>query len=116
VDTPSTNAGTRRGLRDHPLGRVAILVLILLLAFVASKSCAGVGNRISQEEAVTIARKHIDYTPERVMVRLLKRGVQSRPFWAVSLSTVRPDGSLGRVTVVVVDARSGDVEEIRAKS
>jgi peptidase YpeB-like protein len=113
VATPSSDAGARRGLRDRPLGRIAILLAVLLIAFVASRSCASVGNRISQDEAVAIAKKQVDYVPEKVQVRLLKRGIQSRPFWAVSLSTVAPNGSLERVTVVVIDARSGRVDEIR---
>jgi hypothetical protein len=109
----STDAGTARGLRDRPLGKIAILVAILALAFVASRSCASVGNKISQDEAVAIARQEIDYAPDKVQVRLFKRGFQSAPFWAVSLSTVNGQGQLTRTTVVVIDARSGRVDEVR---
>jgi hypothetical protein len=116
VATPSSDAGDRRGLRDRPLGRIAILLAVLLAAFAASRSCASPDTRISQEEAVAIAKKQIDYVPEKVQVRFLKRGFQSRSFWAVSLSTVGADGRLERVTVVVVDARSGAVDEIRRQS
>jgi hypothetical protein len=116
VDTPSSDAGDRRGLRDRPLGKAVLLLAVLLLAFVASRSCAAPGTRISQDEAVAIAKRQIDYEPEKVQVRFLKRGLQSRPFWAVSLSTVGPDGRLERTTVVVVNARSGDVDEIRRQS
>jgi hypothetical protein len=115
VATPSTDAG-RRGFRDRPLGKVAIILAILLVAFVASRSCASVGDRISQEEAVSIAKRQIDYTPDKVQVRLFKRGLQSRPFWAVSLVTVGSDGRLERATVVVVDARTGEVDEVRRQS
>jgi hypothetical protein len=41
------------------------------------------------------------------------RGAQSRPYWAVSFSTVAADGTLENVTVVVVNAESGEIEEIR---
>jgi uncharacterized membrane protein YkoI len=115
VATPSTDADRTRGLRDRPLGRVAILLAILVVAFVASRSCASVDTPLSQDEAVAIAKKQVSYTPEKVQIRLLKRGIKSHAFWGVSLSTVNPDGSLGRVTVVVVDAETGDVAEIRGQ-
>jgi hypothetical protein len=108
-----TAAGTARGLRDRPLGKIALLAAVLLLAFVASRSCASVGNKISQDEAVAIAKEEIDYAPDKIQVRLFKRGFQSAPFWAVSLSTVNSEGQLTRTTVVVIDARSGRVDEVR---
>ncbi len=86
---------------------------MLLLALLAARTCASRDTEVSQEEAVEIAREEIDYEPDRVGVRFLPRGVQSRPSWAVSLATVGADGELTRVTVVVVDGRSGDVLEVR---
>ena len=113
--TPSTDAGSERGrsLRDRPLFRVAVLALVLLLAFVASRSCASRDTEISQEEAVEIARDQIDYEPDRVGVRFLPQGFQSRPSWAVSLSTENAQGELTRVTVVVVDGETGEILEVR---
>ena len=113
--TPSTDAGSERGrsLRDRPLFRVAVLALVLLLAFLASRSCASRDTEVSQEEAVEIARDQIDYEPDRVGVRFLPRGIQSRPSWAVSLSTVNAQGDLTRVTVVVVDGETGEILEVR---
>jgi hypothetical protein len=116
VATLPTDAGTARGLSDRPLGKVAIVLAVLLAAFIVSKSCGAVGDEISQEQAVAIAREQIDYEPERVMVRLLKRGLKSRPYWAVSLATFTDTGALERATVVVVDARTGEVGEIRRGS
>jgi hypothetical protein len=92
------------------------VLAVLVAAFLVSKSCGAVGDEISQEQAVTIAREEIDYEPVRVMVRLLKRGLKSRPYWAVSLATVADTGALERVTVVVVDAKTGEVSEIRRTS
>lgn len=114
--TLPTDAGTARGLRDRPLGKVAIVLAVLVAAFIVSKSCGAVGDEISQEQAVAIAKQEIDYEPERVMVRLLKQGLKSRPYWAVSLATFTDTGALERATVVVVDARSGDVTQIRRGS
>ena len=113
--TPSTDAGSERGrsFRDRPLFRVAVLALVLLLALLASRSCGSRDTEISQEEAVEIARGEVDYEPDRVSVRFLPRGFQSRPTWAVSLSTVGAEGDLTRITVVVVDGRTGEILEVR---
>jgi hypothetical protein len=115
VATPSTDAGSERGrsFRDRPLFRVAVLALVLLLALLASRTCGSRDTEVSQEEAVEIAREEIDYEPDRVGVRFVPRGVQSRPSWAVSLATVGADGELTRVTVVVVDGTNGEVLEVR---
>jgi hypothetical protein len=58
----------------------------------------------------------VDYRPDRTQVRLVRQGFQSRPFWAVSLSTLDARGALDRVTVVLVDARTREVAEIRESS
>lgn len=89
-----------------------MLVVVLLLAIVAAKSCASRDTEVSSDEAIEIARDEIDYAPDRVMVRFTPRGVDSRPYWAVSLSTLDTAGNFERVTVVLVNARTGDVEEI----
>jgi hypothetical protein len=87
---------------------------VLLLALIVSRGCAGQGADISQADAIEIARREVAYTPDRTMVRLVRRGApQSRPYWAVSLSTVDSEGELDRVTVVVVDAQTREVAEVR---
>ncbi len=108
-----TDAPTARGLRDSPLAKAAILVAVLLAALLVARSCGSRETEISKEEAVEIARAEIDYEPDRVMTRFVPRGVDSRPNWAVSLSTVGEAGTLDRITVVVVDGQSGDVVETR---
>jgi hypothetical protein len=87
---------------------------VLLLALVVSRGCASTADEISKEEAIEIARREVSYEPDRTQVRLVRRGVpQSRSFWAVSLATVDSRGALDRVTVVLVDARTRAVEEVR---
>ena len=93
---------------------MGLFLALLLLAFLVSKSCGSVGDEVSQEEAVEIARDEIDYEADRVGVRFLPQGFQSRPSWAVSLSTVDAQGELTRVTVVVVDGETGEILEVRA--
>ena len=111
-----TGAGTRRALRDTPLGKAALLVAVLLAAMLVARSCASRDTQVSKDEAVEIARAEVDYEPDRVMTRFVPRGIRSRPSWAVSLSTVTAAGRLDEVTVVVVDGRTGEVVEIRKRS
>jgi hypothetical protein len=87
---------------------------VLLLALAVSRGCASSSSEISQEEAIAIAKREVEYEPDRTLVRLIRRGVpNSRRFWAVSLSTLDTNGRPDRVTVVVVDARTRAVDEVR---
>jgi hypothetical protein len=108
----STAAGTKRALRDRPLFRVAIVVVLLAAALLASRSCAGGANRVSQDEAVEIAKEQIAYEPNRVHVRFFRRGIPAVGTWAVSLSLVK-NGVVERQTLVVVGAGDGKVIEIQ---
>ena len=112
-----TDAGAepepKRDPRDRPLVRVAMVVGVLLIAVFAAKTCASRDLEVSDDEATEIAREAVDFEPNQVMVRFLPQGADSRPFWAVSLSIKAADGTLENVTVVVVNAQTGDIEEIR---
>ena len=115
----STDAGSEpapnRPFRDRPLGRIVILLVVLAVAFLALKTCASRDSDISQEEAVEIAQQEIDFEPDRTMVKFTPRGVPSRPFWAVSFSTLDADDQPERITVVVVDATTGEIAEIKRR-
>ncbi len=86
---------------------------MLLAALAVARGCASSEGEISKEQAVEIAREEIDHPADRVQVRLLRRGFQSRAAWAVSLTDLAAGGETKRVTVVVVDARTRAVVEIR---
>ena len=113
----STDAGSEpapsRPFRDRPLGRILILAVVLVVALVAARTCASRDTDVSQDEAIEIAQREVDFEPERTMVRFTPRGIDSRPYWAVSLSLLDERGATERVTVVLVDAKTGDVAEIR---
>ena len=109
-------AGIPRGLRDGPVGKILLLAAVLAAAFLVSKSCGSSENAVSQERAKEIAREAVDFEPDRVGIRYLKRGFQSRGYWAVSLSRVNGAGELVQTTVVVVDGQTGRIEEIRKGS
>lgn len=101
-DEPST-----RGLRDRPVGRVALLAVVLFLAVLAARSCGSAGT-ITNERAVEVARTVQAFEPDALQVRFFRRGVNAEPLWAVSLyqgTARRPT----RVQVVVVDARTGEI-------
>jgi hypothetical protein len=88
---------------------VALIVIGLVITRVLDRG----GARISEERAVAIARPHIDFTPKGHNIRLVRRGIPPRAFWAVSFWIRNASGELTRVTVVLVDANTGKVTEVR---
>jgi hypothetical protein len=69
--------------------------------------------RVSKEQAVATARDQVSFTPTRTQVRLLRQGINSKPFWIVSLSIpAEQEGVYRRLTVVRVDANTGKVEDV----
>jgi hypothetical protein len=90
-----------------------VIVGVLALAFVFARTCQQSELRISKEQAIATARDEVDFTPERTQVRLLRQGIQSEPFWIVSLSVPgeRQD-TFSRLAVVRVDAHDGKVVEV----
>jgi hypothetical protein len=87
---------------------IALIVILLVAAFVVSRGCQQRDDGIGKERAVEIARAQIDYEPERIAVRFMRRGIPSSGYWAVSLPGADPP----RVTTVVVNARTGAVVEV----
>jgi len=83
------------------------VVLVLLIVFVA-RSCQASQVRISQTRAIDIARQQVNFQPKQTQIRLLREGLNSHPFWAVSLS-IPSGGGYRKLTVVRVDANTGTV-------
>jgi hypothetical protein len=115
VATPTTSDAPepepKRAFIDRPLGRVAILLAVFLLALIALKTCAAPNDKVSFEEAEAIARKEVDFEPEQVIVKGVKRGLDSHLFWAVSLSTTNAAGITVACATVEVDAETGETEK-----
>ena len=88
---------------------VGLVVLGLVLARVLNHG----GASVSEERAVEVARAYAGFTPEGHNIRLIRRGIPPRPFWAVSFWIKDDTGDPTRVTVVVVNADTGDVTEVR---
>lgn len=109
----STDAGTRRGLRDTPVGRLALLVVVLLFALLVSRSCGDNRPRVDSKEAIRIAKAQIDFTPAGVQVKNVPRSLQQRRVWVVSLYTGTPTAP-EKCRLVEIDARTGDVTSVSA--
>jgi hypothetical protein len=108
ADTPEPQRS--RDLRDRPVGRIAILVAVLAVALVASRSCAGGEEKVTKEDAVATARAAAVFEPDDLQVRFLRKGLPSRPYWIVSMyqGTFREPT---RVQVVTVDAITGEIAD-----
>ena len=104
-----SSARRARDLRDRPLFRIAILVAVLLVAFAATKSCARQQNKVSQDEAVAIARKEIDFEPDRYQIRYLPQGVPPVYYWGVNFQQLNENGNVVRTEVVLVNATTGEI-------
>ena len=87
-----------------------MLLAVLLLAFLALKTCAARDEEISFEEAEAIAREEVDFVPEKVLVRGVQRGLDAHLFWAVSLSTENAAGVREECATVLVDAETGETQ------
>jgi hypothetical protein len=113
VPTPGSSTPEHKDLRDRTWFRIAILAALGLLIFAVSRGCQREGLDVSQDEAVAIAEEQVDFEPDEVQVRLLRQGVNFTQRWIVGLAQKRPNGARYNVTVVVIDAESGDVVEVR---
>lgn len=101
--------------RPTRISRRGLLAVVALFAvtLVAAKSCQQSQIRYNQERAVAIARPEAGFVPERTQVRLVRQGLNGRPFWAVSFSIPAPVGDgYTRLTTVRVDANKGTIASV----
>ena len=69
--------------------------------------------QISEEKAVAIARPQAHFIPQGHNIRLVRRGIPPRPFWAVSFWIPNSTGGYSKTTVVLLDANTGRIDQIR---
>jgi hypothetical protein len=90
-----------------------------VLALVVSQTCQKSQVRITKEEAIARAERLIDFEPTRTQVRLLGQGLNSKPYWIVSLSIPRsedPDTQVFReLAVVRIEANTGKVADVKVQ-
>ena len=94
--------------------RVAVIVSVLLVAFVASQTCQKSSVRLDKNQAIAKAKTQVDFTPERTQIRMLRQGFNSKPFWIVSLSIPgKREGTFRALAVVRINANTGKVATVR---
>jgi hypothetical protein len=91
-----------------------VVVAVLLFAFFVARSCQQDQIRITEQQAIATAEQQIDFTPEETQIRLLRQGIDTRPFWIVSLSIPRreDEDSFKRLALVHIDANTGEVTKV----
>lgn len=89
------------------------MVGLIVLGLVLTRVLGTTTPHVDKSKAVAIARTHIDFTPQGHTVRLVRRGIPPKAFWAVSFWIARPTGGYKRATLVILDAGSGRVTEVR---
>jgi hypothetical protein len=89
-----------------------VIGLVLVAAFVFAQTCQKDQVRVSKEQAIQTAREQVSFEPERTQIRLLRQGINSKPFWIVSLSIPGERDTFEHLAVVRVDANNGKVEDV----
>jgi hypothetical protein len=109
-----TVAGAAQTLRGRPIGRILVLVGVVALTFVVSRSCQRNYVRITSDQAVAIGQREIDFRPQGHTVRLVQRGIPPRRYWAVSywIRDPKVEGHYRKLTVVLIDANRGTVTDV----
>ena len=88
---------------------VGVLVaLFALLHFVEHG-----GKKIAKDEALAIGRTEVDFKPTGYQIRYLRRGIPPRGYWVTSFYRRKVAGGYSHVTVVVIDAVSGQITEVQ---
>ncbi len=78
-----------------------------------AQTCQKDQVRVSKEQAIQTARERVSFNPERTQVRLLRQGLNSKPFWIVSLSIPgEKENTFRRLATVRIDANTGKVAEV----
>ena len=97
-----------------------MVVALVVLTFVASRSCQQDQVRITKEQAIATAKHQVQFKATHTIVRMLRQGVQSRPNWIVSLSIPRahPESAateFKELAIVRVDANTGKVVDVKVQ-
>ena len=106
----------RSARRSPTWPRVAVVIALIGLTFLVSRSCQQSQIKVGQDEALATARSQIHFKPNGSSIRLLRQGLETRPFWIVVFYDRRGDDLITRAQVHI-DAKTGEVTEVtRARS
>jgi hypothetical protein len=87
---------------------VGLLALGFVLVHVLGRSTP----RVSEKQAVAIARPRIDFEPQGYQIRFIHQGIPPRGVWVVSFYSRNRSGGYRRVTDVLVDSTTGKVAQV----
>ena len=109
---PPPEEPPKRTLRPTRRGVLAFVALLGVTIF-AAQSCQQSQIRFSKERAIATARPQAGFTPQRTQVRLVRQGLNGRPFWAVSFSIPGAGADeYAKLTTVRVNANTGKIEAV----
>ncbi len=100
-------------LRRVTWSRVLFMLALLAIGLVLVKVLDRGTPSVSKQEALAIARPRAGFQPEDHQIRFIRRGIPPHGFWVVSYFIRKQGGGYRRITVVVVDASTGQVTEVR---
>jgi hypothetical protein len=89
------------------------MVALLVAGFVLVRVAGHNGATVGKDDALSIARQRVDFEPTGYQIRFIRRGIPSRGFWVASFYIRKDTGGYSRITVVLVDAATGKVTEVR---
>ena len=84
-----------------------LVVGLFAICLFAAQTCQRRQIRVSKEVAIVTATRAADFHPQRTQIRLVRQGLNGRPFWAISLSIPGKNGNFDRISVARVDANTG---------
>ena len=89
------------------------MVALLALGLVLTRVLGRTDTKVSKDGAIAVARPRVDFKPQGHNIRLVRQGIPPRPVWAVSFWIRKAEGGFSRITIVLVDANSGRVMQVR---
>jgi hypothetical protein len=92
------------------------MVALVAIGLVLTRFPGRNDHAISEERAIEIARPEVDFKPQGHNIRFVRRGIPPRGFWAVSFWIKDASGKATRATVVLVDADTGRIDQVRESS
>jgi len=89
------------------------MVALLALGLVLTRVLGRTDTKVSKDDAIAVARPKVDFEPQGYNIRLVRQGIPPRPVWAISFWIRKAGGGFSRITIVLVDANSGRVMQVR---
>jgi len=105
-----TIGDTARTLRRRPAPGVVVIIIALVGAFLVSRGCQRTQVRISEEQAVALGERQLDFDPQGHNIRMVQRGVPPRRYWAVTYYIRNDRGGYRKLTVLLIHANTGTVQ------